>query len=64
MNIYYARGDKDVDNSNSGYCAAQLAGNGAGEKLIDVGDVDHNGSVRQAVPRIIRFFDKSQTTTG
>ncbi|MFE4873523.1 lipase family protein [Streptomyces sp. NPDC056682] len=64
VDIFYASGDKDVDNAHSGYCADQLARNGAAEKLIDVGDYSHNDSVRQALPRIIRFFDKSGTTTG
>ncbi|MER0447056.1 lipase family protein [Streptomyces sp. Edi4] len=62
VSIYYARGDQDVANSNSSYCAAQLAAHGVGATLTDVGDVDHNGSVRLAVPGIIRFFDAARKT--
>ncbi|MFI8085463.1 hypothetical protein ACIF6L_32330 [Kitasatospora sp. NPDC086009] len=32
-------------------------------RLTDVGDFDHNGSVLQALPRLIRFFDETAKTT-
>lgn len=58
VQIFHGRGDKDVDFSHATYCAAQLTRNGAAPRLTDVGDYDHNGSVRQALPRIVRFFDE------
>jgi len=39
-----------------------LTRNGAAHRLTDVGDHDHNGSVRQALPRIVRSFDESAKT--
>ncbi|MFJ8183649.1 lipase family protein [Streptomyces sp. NPDC096105] len=63
VEIFHGRGDKDVDISHAAYCADQLTRNGAAHRLTDVGEYDHNGSVRQALPRIIRFFDES-TKTG
>ncbi|GAA2918978.1 hypothetical protein GCM10020221_14030 [Streptomyces thioluteus] len=62
VEIFHGRGDKDVDFSHAGYCANQLAENGAAHRLTDVGDYDHNGSVKQALPRIVRFFDESAKT--
>ncbi|MCT9094309.1 hypothetical protein N4G70_36560 [Streptomyces sp. ASQP_92] len=59
VEIFYARGDKDVDPSHTSYCADQLRKHDVTPRLTDVGDYDHNGSVLQAVPRIIRFFDES-----
>ncbi|GHH43482.1 hypothetical protein GCM10018773_29590 [Streptomyces candidus] len=62
VQIFYGGGDKDVLPSHSAYCAAQLTSNGAAHRLIDVGDYDHNGSVRKALPRIIEFFDDAAGT--
>ncbi|WP_223184253.1 hypothetical protein [Streptomyces sp. CBMA152] len=62
VEIFYSRGDKDVDFSHATYCADQLTRNGAAHRLTDLGNCDHNASVRQAVPQIIRFFDKSAKT--
>ncbi|MFF5973451.1 alpha/beta hydrolase family protein [Streptomyces sp. NPDC012769] len=59
VEIFHGRGDKDIDFSHAAYCADQLTRNGAAPRLTDVGDYDHNGSVRQAVPRVVRFFDES-----
>ncbi|MFF1921279.1 hypothetical protein ACFVW8_11980 [Streptomyces sp. NPDC058221] len=59
VDIFHGRGDKDVDFSHAGYCADQLTRNGAASRVTDVGDYDHTGSVRQALPRVIRFFDES-----
>jgi hypothetical protein len=59
VEIFHGRGDKDVDFSHTAHCADQLTRNGAAHRLTDVGDHDHNGSVRQALPRIVRFFDES-----
>nr|WP_308372795.1 hypothetical protein [Streptomyces sp. MCA2] len=62
VEIFHGRGDKDVDFSHATYCADQLTRNGEAPRLTDVGDYDHNGSVRQALPRIVRFFDESVQT--
>ncbi|MEW2132005.1 hypothetical protein [Streptomyces sp. NPDC005435] len=62
VEIFHGRGDKDVDFRHAAYCAGQLTRNGAAPRLTDVGDYDHNGSVRQALPRIIDFFDESART--
>ncbi|MEV5199358.1 lipase family protein [Streptomyces sp. NPDC053720] len=59
VSLFHARGDKDVDISHSAYCAQQLTDNGADFRLTDVGDHDHNNSVKQALPRIVRFFDET-----
>ncbi|WP_326763775.1 hypothetical protein OG978_03720 [Streptomyces sp. NBC_01591] len=59
VSLFHARGDKDVDDSHSEYCAQQLTDNGADHRLTDVGDYDHNNSVRRALPRIVRFFDEA-----
>lgn len=59
VEIFYGRGDKDVDPGHTAYCAAQLRQNDTAPRMTDVGDYDHNESVLQAVPRIIRFFDES-----
>ncbi|MFF1348071.1 hypothetical protein ACFVZJ_19200 [Streptomyces sp. NPDC058322] len=59
VSLFHARGDKDVDASHSAYCAQQLKDNGADFRLTDIGDHDHNGSVEQALPRIVRFFDET-----
>lgn len=58
VTIFHGRGDKDVDFSHAGYCSAQLTRNGADNRLTDVGDYEHTESMRQALPRIIRFFDE------
>ncbi|GAA2715633.1 hypothetical protein GCM10010315_25170 [Streptomyces luteosporeus] len=62
VQIFHGRGDKDVDFAHATYCADQLTTNGAARRLTDVGNYDHSGSLRQALPRIIRFFDESAKT--
>ncbi|MFF3172603.1 lipase family protein [Streptomyces sp. NPDC057900] len=57
VNIFHGRGDKDVDFSHAGYCSSQLTRHGAVNRVTDVGDYEHSESMRQALPRIIRFFD-------
>ncbi|MER7829546.1 hypothetical protein [Streptomyces sp. NPDC095602] len=59
VEIFHSRGDKDVDFGHAAHCARQLTRNGASHRLTDVGDHDHNTSVRQALPRILAFFDAS-----
>ncbi|MFI1105882.1 lipase family protein [Streptomyces melanogenes] len=62
VQLFHGRGDQDVDFGHATYCADQLTRNGAAPRLTDVGDYDHNGSLRQALPWIIRFFDESAKT--
>lgn len=59
VDIFHGRGDKDVDFSHAGYCSDQLTKNDAAHRVTDVGDYDHIESMRQALPRIITFFDES-----
>ncbi|MFH8368658.1 hypothetical protein [Streptomyces sp. NPDC018031] len=57
--LYHASGDADVAYSHALHCTRQLADNGARHRLTDVGDVDHNGSVREALPRVLARFDRA-----
>nr|WP_312024648.1 hypothetical protein [Streptomyces sp. WAC 06783] len=57
VHLYHARGDKDVAFENARYCQRQLTANGAVNRLTDVGDLDHNGTVRAALPLVVRQFD-------
>lgn len=57
VHLYHAKGDKDVAFENARHCERQLTANGAAHRLTDVGDVDHNGTVRKALPLVIRQFD-------
>ncbi|WP_308403956.1 hypothetical protein [Streptomyces sudanensis] len=40
------------------HCAAQLEGRRADHRLTDLGDLDHNTSVKRALPRIVDFLDR------
>lgn len=57
VHLYHAKGDKDVAFENARHCERQLTANGAAHRLTDVGDVDHNGTVRKALPLVVRQFD-------
>lgn len=59
MEILYGGNDQDVVSAHAEHCGAQLKANGAAYRLTDVGAYDHNGSVQQALPRIVRFFDEA-----
>jgi len=59
VHIYHASGDSDVSLDHARYCQQQLKSNGATEKLTDVGDVDHNTTVRRAVPQVAGVFDRA-----
>ncbi|MCO1581725.1 lipase [Crossiella sp. SN42] len=56
VEIFHAAGDRDVAFAHARQCAGQLAGKGAAHTVTDVGAVDHNGSVRAALPRIAAKF--------
>ncbi|MFM9370572.1 hypothetical protein [Streptomyces sp. Da 82-17] len=60
VELFHGRGDRDVDFSHSAYCARRLTANGAPHRLTDVGDLDHNASMREALPRIVRFFEAAE----
>ncbi|KAA6215353.1 hypothetical protein CP973_30720 [Streptomyces albofaciens JCM 4342] len=57
VHLYHATGDKDVAFENARYCQRRLTANGAVNRLTDVGDLDHNGTVRAALPLVVRQFD-------
>ncbi|MBN6038152.1 lipase family protein [Amycolatopsis sp. 195334CR] len=56
VHLFHAAGDRDVDFANSEHCRGQLLAHGAEPRLTDVGAVDHNGSVRVALPQVAREF--------
>ncbi|AXB48197.1 hypothetical protein A4R43_00545 [Amycolatopsis albispora] len=56
VHLFHAAGDRDVAFANAEHCRAQLVARGAGPRLTDVGAVDHNGSVRVALPQVAREF--------
>ncbi|MFD7665382.1 hypothetical protein [Streptomyces sp. NPDC059788] len=57
VRLYHASGDKDVAFANALHCQRQLTAEGADHRLTDVGDVDHNETVRKALPLVVRQFD-------
>ncbi|MFH8348384.1 hypothetical protein [Streptomyces sp. NPDC018045] len=57
VHLYHAKGDKDVAFANARTCQRQLTVNGAAQQLTDGGDADHNGTVREALPSVVRQFD-------
>jgi len=57
VSIYASRGDRDVPIANAEYCQEILQAHGADARLIDVGNVDHFGSLVLSLPRIIAQFD-------
>ncbi|MFH8753280.1 hypothetical protein ACH4GK_39715 [Streptomyces rimosus] len=57
VHLYHATGDKDVAFENARYCQRQLTANGAVNRLTDIGGLDHNGTVRAALPLVVRQFD-------
>ena len=56
VHIYHATGDRDVAFHHAEHCQGQLKAKGAKHKLTDVGDADHNASVRRALPLVLREF--------
>ncbi|MBN6038528.1 lipase family protein [Amycolatopsis sp. 195334CR] len=56
VHLFHAAGDRDVAFTHAEYCQAQLVAKGAQQQLTDVGAVDHNGSVRAALPQVAREF--------
>ncbi|CAM5230566.1 hypothetical protein GCM10010329_80220 [Streptomyces spiroverticillatus] len=62
VEIFYGQLDEDVAPRHAIHCADQLTRNGAAHRVTSVGNYDHSVSVRQAVPRIVDFFDRSAKT--
>ncbi|MCP9960118.1 alpha/beta hydrolase family protein [Streptomyces sudanensis] len=58
VHLFHARGDRDVAFAHAEHCAAQLEGRRADHRLTDLGDLDHNTSVKRALPRIVDFLDR------
>jgi len=56
VRLYLASGDDQVANANTDQCAAALRQRGADVKTVDVGKVDHFGSLRRATTAIVRWF--------
>ncbi|MEU4326701.1 hypothetical protein [Nonomuraea dietziae] len=56
VHIFHGKGDADVSFDNALYCRRQLKARGAAQSLTDVGDVDHNLSVRRALPQVAKEF--------
>ncbi|GAA3469761.1 hypothetical protein [Nonomuraea roseola] len=56
VHIFHGKGDADVSFDNALYCQRQLKARGATQSLTDVGDVDHNLSVRKALPQVAEEF--------
>lgn len=58
VHIFHASGDRDVAFEHARHCRHQLIAKGAEQRLTDVGDIDHNGTVRAALPRVARDFSQ------
>ncbi|MFI9486639.1 hypothetical protein ACIG47_09635 [Promicromonospora sp. NPDC052451] len=56
VHLFHAAGDKDVAFEHARYCGRRLAAHGAEQRLTDIGDTDHNGTVRAALPQVVRAF--------
>ncbi|NBE52076.1 hypothetical protein GUY60_11705 [Streptomyces sp. YC537] len=57
VHLFHARGDGDVAITHAEHCRGQLIDNGAEQQLTDIGEFDHNTSVRKALPQVVRWFD-------
>ncbi len=56
VHLYQATGDRDVLFDNVRHCESQLTARGVRPEVSDLGEVDHNTSVRRAVPLIAEEF--------
>ncbi|TDD02290.1 hypothetical protein E1292_23690 [Nonomuraea deserti] len=56
VRLYHAKGDTDVAYDNALYCQRQLRSHGATQTLTDAGNVDHNQTVRKALPLVVASF--------
>lgn len=53
VRLHHAKGDTDVAYDNALYCQRQLRSHGATQTLTDAGSVDHNQTVRKALPLVV-----------
>ncbi len=58
VRLYYGAGDLDVPHADMLVFAERAWAAGAPVEAIDVGPVDHDRSILEAAPRIIRWFDE------
>ncbi|MFD9950200.1 lipase family protein [Nonomuraea sp. NPDC059023] len=56
VRLHHAQGDTDVAYDNALYCQRQLRSRGATQTLTDAGNVDHNQTVRKALPLVVAGF--------
>ncbi|MFI7704360.1 lipase family protein [Nonomuraea sp. NPDC049480] len=56
VRLHHAKGDTDVAYDNALYCQRQLRSHGATQTLTDAGSVDHNQTVRKALPLVVAGF--------
>ncbi len=57
VDLYAARGDRDVPIANAEHALEALQARGADVRLVDVGDVDHTTSVVLSLPQLLSRFD-------
>lgn len=62
VRLFAARGDRDVDIANSTSCLRDLRTGGVDATLTDVGEVDHFGSVMNAMPQVLDWFQQEAGT--
>lgn len=60
VRLHHAKGDQDVAYDNALYCQRQLRSHGATQTLTDAGSVDHNQTVRKALPLVVAGFTGNQ----
>ncbi|MEV5499081.1 lipase family protein [Nonomuraea fuscirosea] len=60
VRLHHAKGDTDVAYDNALYCQRQLRSHGATQTLTDAGSVDHNQTVRKALPLVVAGFTGSR----
>jgi acetyl esterase/lipase len=58
VHLYQAAGDRDVVFDNVRHCESQLTAKGVQPEVSDLGEMDHNTSVRRAVPLIAEEFSR------
>ncbi|MFF8382312.1 alpha/beta hydrolase family protein [Streptomyces kanasensis] len=58
VHLFHGSGDQDVVFAHARHCVAQLERGRADYALTDVGAVDHNTSVKRALPLVVDFFDR------
>jgi hypothetical protein len=61
VRLHHAKGDTDVAYDNALYCQRQLRSHGATQTLTDAGNVDHNQTVRKALPLVVAGFVGKRT---